>query len=101
MIQYTTPTFILTLPETVDLSLAQNIYFTLTQGEDVEITKSGESLVVEGQNVSVFLSQEESGRFSKGKASLMLNWTYANGARACSTIVAVDVGRNLLDEVVV
>lgn len=100
MIQYTTPTFILTLPETVDLSLVQNLYFTLTQGK-TELQKAGDSLVVEGQTVSVFLSQEESGKFTNGKASLQLNWTYGNGARCCSTIVAVDVGRNLLDEVVV
>ncbi len=100
MIQYTTPTFVLTLPETVDLTLVQNLYFTLTQGK-TELQKAGDSLVVEGQTVSVYLSQEESGKFTNGKASLQLNWVYANGARACSTIVAVDVGRNLLDEVVV
>ena len=100
MVQYTTPTFVLTLPNTVDLTLVQNLYFTLTQGK-LELQKTGDSLVVDGQNVSVYLTQEESGRFANGKASLQLNWTYANGARACSTIVAVDVGRNLLDEVVV
>ncbi len=100
MIQYTTPTFILTLPETVDLSLVQNLYFSLTQGK-TEIVKTGSALVVEGQTVSVYLSQDETKLFNSGKASLQLNWTYANGSRACSTIVAVDVGRNLLDEVVV
>lgn len=100
MVQYTTPTFILTLPNTVDLSLVQNLYFTLTQGK-TELQKAGDSLVVEGQTVSVYLSQDETKLFNSGKASLQLNWTYANGARACSNIVSVDVGRNLLDEVVV
>ena len=38
MVQATTPTFILTLPDTVDLSLAANIYFSLKQGK-VEIQK--------------------------------------------------------------
>ena len=32
MVQATTPTFILTLPNTVDLSLANNVYFSLKQG---------------------------------------------------------------------
>lgn len=100
MVQFTTPTFILTLPNDVDLSQASNVFFTLTQGK-TEINKSGDSLVIDGQTVSVYMTQEETGRFVNGKASLQLNWTYGNGARACSNIVSVDVGRNLLDEVVV
>lgn len=99
MIQFTTPTFILTLPNTVDLSEAQNLYFSLVQGK-TEIIKTGSDLVIDGQTVSVYLSQEETARFSNLKASLQLNWVYPNGARACSTIVSVDVGNNLLKEVV-
>lgn len=37
MVQATTPTFILTLPNTVDLSLAANIYFSLKQGKVLKI----------------------------------------------------------------
>ena len=99
MVQYTTPTFILTLPNTVDLSEAESIYFSIAQGK-LEIVKTGESLVLDGQNVSIYMTQEETGKFASGKASVQLNWVYPNGSRACSNIVAVDVGNNLLKEVV-
>ena len=99
MIQATTPTFVLTLPDTVDLSEAVNIYFSLKQG-GVSIKKTGDEVVLGGQTVSVYLTQAETLRFKDGTAELQLNWTYANGARACSNIVSVPVGSNLLKEVV-
>ena len=99
MIQATTPTFILTLPDTVDLSVVENIYFSLKQGV-VSVMKSGDSVSVNGQNVSVYLTQAETLQFKRGSAELQLNWTYANGSRACSNIVSINVGENLLKEVV-
>lgn len=97
MVQATTPTFILTLPESVDLSEAQNIYFTLKQDKK-EIVKT--DLSIDGQNISVYLTQEETLPFTQGYAFLQLNWTYADGSRACSKIVRVAVGNNLLKKVV-
>ena len=99
MVQGTTPTFILTLPNTVDLTVVKNLYFTLEQG-NVKLTKKGEDLSVEGQEVSVYLGQEETLMFTPGRATLQLNWTYDGGTRACSNIVTVPVGHNLLKEVV-
>lgn len=99
MVQATTPTFILTLPDTVDLSQAANIYFSLRQN-GVHIEKTGEDLTVDGQTVSVYLSQAETIQLISGTAQIQLNWTYANGARACSNIVSVQVTENLLKEVV-
>jgi hypothetical protein len=99
MIQATTPTFILTLPEEVDLSVVQSMYFTLEQGSTV-LTKSDDALVIDGQTVSVYMTQEETLKFKTGNANMQLNWTYNNGSRACSNIVNVPVGRNLLKEVV-
>lgn len=99
MVQATTPTFILTLPEDVDLSQANNVYFSLKQGI-VEITKTDEDMVIEGRTVSVYLSQSETLQFRQGAADLQLNWTYANGSRACSVIKRIDVAPNLLKEVV-
>lgn len=99
MVQGTTPTFILTLPDTVDLTGVKNLYFTLEQG-NVKLTKKGEDLSVEGQEVSVYLGQEETLMFTPGRANLQLNWTYDGGTRACSNIVTVPVGHNLLKEVV-
>lgn len=99
MVQATTPTFVLTLPEEVDLSEASNIYFTLRQ-KNVQINKSGDELVIDGQTVSVYLSQSETLQLVSGAAQIQLNWTYANGARACSNIASVQVSENLLKEVV-
>lgn len=99
MTQATTPTFILTLPSSVDLSEAANVYFTLKQN-NVEIEKKTSDLVIEGQTVSVFLSQIDTLQLTAGTAQIQLNWTYANGARACSKIKSVQVSENLLKEVV-
>lgn len=99
MVQATTPTFILTLPDTVDLSQAANIYFSLRQ-KNVIIEKSNDDLTVDGQTVSVYLEQAETLQLVSGAAQIQLNWTYANGSRACSNIVSVQVSENLLKEVV-
>ena len=99
MVQATTPTFVLTLPNTVDLSLAQNIYFTLRQGATV-IEKTGADLTIDGQTVSVYLSQTETLNLYEGQALLQLNWTYADGQRACTNIASVSVVENLLKKVV-
>lgn len=99
MVQATTPTFVLTLPDTVDLSQAANIYFSLRQ-KNVIIEKTDDDLTVDGQTVSVYLSQAETLQLVPGAAQIQLNWTYANSARACSNIVSVQVTENLLKEVV-
>ena len=99
MTQATTPTFILTLPNSVDLSEAANVYFTLKQN-NVEIEKKTSDLQIDGQTVSVFLSQIDTLQLTAGTAQMQLNWTYENGGRACSNIVSVNVTENLLKAVV-
>ena len=99
MVQATTPTFVLTLPETVDLTEPSHFYFTLRQG-NVRIEKADSDLVIDGQTISVYLSQAETLTLTPGMVKLQLNWTYANGSRACSNIVSVNVTENLLKEVV-
>lgn len=100
MVQATTPTFVLTLPETVDLTEPSHFYFTLKQGH-VQIEKADSDLVIDGQTISVYLSQAETLTLTPGIVKLQLNWTYANGSRAASEIVSVNVTENLLKEVVV
>lgn len=99
MVQATTPTFVLTLPQEVDLSQAENVYFTVSQGMNV-LTKTGDSLTIDENVVSVFLSQTETLAFSVGSIELQLNWTYQNGERACTKIKTVEVDKNLLKKVV-
>lgn len=99
MVQATTPTFILTLPQDIDLGEAAHVYFTLKQ-KNAEIVKEDSDLTIDGNEVSVYLSQAETVKLSVGTALLQLNWTYANGSRACSTIASVEVDENLLKAVV-
>lgn len=99
MTQATTPTFILTLPGTVDLSGIQSMFFNLEQGT-TRLRKTGNELTINGNEVSVYLTQEDTLKFNKGQASLQLNWTYPDGSRACTTIISVPVDPNLLKEVV-
>lgn len=99
MVQATTPTFILTLPQDIDLGEAAHVYFTLKQNGAV-IEKSDSDLTIDANEVSVYLSQAETLALSVGTARLQLNWTYASGTRACSTIASVVIDENLLRAVV-
>lgn len=99
MIKGTTPTFILTIDDdNVDLTEATNVYVTFKQGT-LEITKTGPDIVIAAKQVDIYMSQEETLRFSKGMASIQMNWTYDGGKRACTNIVRVDIGENLKEEV--
>lgn len=98
MTRGTTPTFILKLLEGIDLSSAKNVYVTFRQGSN-RLTKTGDALVVDGNTVDVFLSQEETLSFHTDTVELQLNWTYEDGKRACTNIVSVSVYKNLIPEV--
>lgn len=97
MVQATTPTFVLNLPDTVDLTQAANVYFALKQG-CVQIEKETDELTIEPHTVYVALSQAETLRLAGGMARIQLNWTYEDGTRACTNIVNVNVLQNLLLE---
>lgn len=99
MVQATTPTFILTLPQNVDLSIANDVYFTMRQG-CTRVQKHGEDLEIEANVVSVYLTQADTVYVTKGTIDLQLNWTYDNGERACSEIKTIPVSENLLKEVI-
>lgn len=97
MVQATTPTIIMNLPNTVDLTQAQTIVFTLTQGANLikkVITNAS------AHQVSVYLTQEETLGLSNGNAQIQLNWTYSDGSRACTNIVNIAVTPNLYKGVI-
>ena len=99
MIRGTTPTFILKISDaSVDLTKVTNIYASFSQN-NVKIVKTGEDLVVAPQEVDVYLTQEETLRFVAGTLNIQLNWTYQGGQRACTNIVGVNVGINLIGRV--
>ena len=97
MVQATTPTIIMNLPNTVDLTQAQTIVFTMTQGSTVikkVITDASE------QQVSVYLTQDDTLGLSNGIAQIQLNWTYSDNSRACTNIENINVTPNLLKAVI-
>ena len=107
MIRGTTPTFTLTLCKDcdVDLNLAENVYFTISQGERT-VTKTAEDglNISDGNTVSVFLTQRESSPFADGKADVQLNWTYRDesGAlrRAATKVTQIMIDKQLLGRVI-
>lgn len=100
MTRGTTPTYTFELEdESIDLSDAEEVYVTISQGRK-KLTKSGGDVTVDGNTASIYLSQEDTLGFAAGqRAEFQLNWIYSDGARACSEIVSLVVGRNLLPEV--
>lgn len=97
--QATTPTFICTVSDGIDLTAAQNVFFTLNQNMR-KITKTGEALDVTAHSVSVYLTQRDTLWLSPSQpVELQLNWTYENGSRGMTKIVSVRVDRNLVQEV--
>lgn len=97
--QATTPTFSLILPETVDLTEAENVYVTFQQGSNI-LTKTGEELDVSAHQVDVYLSQHETLQFGQGVVDLQMNWTFSGGQRAATENAKIDWVANLLKKVV-
>ena len=99
MIRGTTPTFRFTInDDSVDLTQVDNVYVTFNQGL-YSTTKTGEDIEVSARQVDVYFSQSESLKFKPGSVETQLNWTFDDGKRACSNIVKVAVGKNLVGSV--
>ena len=95
MVQGTTPTFTLTLPNTIDLEEAAHVYFTMRQGSAI-VTKDESDMDISANVAEVYLSQSDIVRFSRSTdAEIQLNWTYSDGSRACSEVKTIVVGENL------
>lgn len=100
MVRATTPTLICSFDSALlDLSTVQNIYVTLSQGY-LKLTKSGEDLEVEENNVKVYLTQSETLMFKTGEVSIQVNWTFGGGRRGASNIAKLIMKENLLSKVV-
>lgn len=97
MVKGTTPTFRLMLSdETVDLTQANKVYAAFRQGCFL-LRKQDDDITVSANEVDVYLSQTETLQFKPGaNIEVQLNWTYADGRRACSNIIRVPVTDNLI-----
>lgn len=100
MVKGTTPTFKLILSdESVDLTQANKVYVAFRQGNCL-LRKQDDDITVSANEVDVYLSQTETLSFKPGtNIEVQLNWTYADGRRACSNIIRIPVTDNLIGSV--
>lgn len=108
MIRGTTPTFTLRITnggDDLDLTQASGVYVTIRQNGRV-ITKTGDDISIAAQSVSCWLTQEESLSLRENmEAEVQINWTYVDvtdnsSRRAATKAKTIDIGRQLLAEVV-
>lgn len=99
MIRATTPTYILTLPDTaeVDLTEMTEVHFTLVQGKNNKIDKIVEP--TDSKTVEVTLSQDDTINLKDGVAEIQLNWIDASGTRGATYVSAIRLDKQLLNEV--
>jgi hypothetical protein len=99
MIRGTTPTFKFKVnSESVDFTKADNVYVTFSQGT-TSLTKMGGELTLLPNEVDVYLTQEETLGFATSCVDVQINWTYDTNKRASTQIASVNIGRNLINEV--
>ena len=102
MYRGTTPTFTLTLPDTVDLSTAENVYVRISKPNFAPIlTKEDEDMVINQNVIELYLTQEETLKLEKDNL-IQVNWVYREGnhiRRACSDIAPIRAKANLINEV--
>ena len=98
--QFTTPTFTFTFDEeNLDLTEASNVYVTF-RSRNYSVTKTGSDLTIGPKQIDVFLSQNETSRFSVGEIEIQVNWTLPNNRRASSEVVVYDISKQLLQKVI-
>lgn len=99
MIRATTPTYILTLPDTaeVDLTEMTEVHFTLMQGKNNKIDKIVEP--TDSKTVEVTLTQEDTINLKDGVAEIQLNWIDASGNRGATYVSTIRIDKQLLNEV--
>lgn len=101
MVQGTTPTFTLILPNTVDLTEAEAFLFTVSQGSAI-VEKDENDMEITAHGVEVYLTQAETLKFQiYSDAKIQLNWVYSDGSRACTKVKTITVEENLHKAVMV
>lgn len=98
IVRGTTPTFRLTLPETVNLDMVRAVYVTFCRN-NVAVTKEIDNTVIERNVIVVSLTQEETLKLGAGTVEIQVNWISAIGIRTASSIAEYEFTRQLLPEV--
>ncbi len=98
MRQGTTPTIQITINE-IDLNEMQNIYVVFEQNGYI-LKKESSDLDIEGNVISVLLSQEETLNFKEGTCNIQLRMITKGGVAIASPIKTTKVYRVLNKEVI-
>lgn len=104
ILQMTTPTLKLTLPNTVDLTLPRSIYFTIRDLiNGTLIVKTGEDVIVDPEHtnvVRVILKQADTLPFkSDCGAKIRLQWIYQDMKRGGTKAKIIKIEENEIPEV--
>ena len=102
VVRATTPTFIFTTEDDVDLTLASEIHVTF-DSFGVILDKTGDDLDVEAQQISVYLSQADTLSWQVGDCEVMINVKYEDGSRSSSDPddpIKFKVTKNLLARII-
>lgn len=98
MRQGTTPTIQITIND-IDLNEMQNIYVVFEQNGYI-LKKESSDLDIEGNTISVSLSQEETLNFKEGTCNIQLRMITRGGVAIASPIKTTKVYRVLNKEVI-
>lgn len=98
MRQGTTPTIQITIND-IDLDEMQNIYVVFEQNGYI-LKKESSDLDIEGNTISVSLSQEETLNFKEGTCNIQLRMITKGGVAIASPIKTTKVYRVLNKEVI-
>lgn len=98
MRQGTTPTIQITIND-IDLNEMQNIYVVFEQNGYI-LKKESSNLDIEGNVISVLLSQEETLNFKEGTCNIQLRMITKGGVAIASPIKTTKVYRVLNKEVI-
>ena len=98
MRQGTTPTIQITIND-IDLNEMQNIYVVFEQNGYI-LKKQSSDLDIEGNTISVSLSQEETLNFKEGTCNIQLRMITKGGVAIASPIKTTKVYRVLNKEVI-
>lgn len=98
MRQGTTPTIQITIND-IDLNEMQNIYVVFEQNGYI-LKKESSDLDIEGNTISVSLSQEETLNFKEGTCNIQLRMITKGGVAIASPIKTTKVYRILNKEVI-
>lgn len=99
LIRGVTPTFTFIAPEGLDMTLPSQIWVTFSTPDEREIlTKKGDELDVEEDRINVFLSQDETLKFTR-TILVQINWMYEDNTREASEKITINTESNLKNEV--